>query len=717
MSDTAKPSDIILKFLEEIVESWKKKAYAKAAEQCTALLKRKKTIDTLGLTTSLQRILLQAYLHQEKYDKVLEWDKAAESKRGCEDLVLYAKYRTGDYATVSKEASEAGKAAAERRVVFQNLRAQSEYHLDRTEKGLAVYLELVSGDDIDDNDVESKMEILTNALGLIASSGCTPTVALDDENTTFWLEEAESTLLQDDGNEAVDEIFSELASNLGCIRFLTDPTQAGDENWLEKAADTGGDEDAKKGTTEQTNLSWSKHFWYKNMEEVSYHLPSKSSGNQLSVVESVSKVNEALLEENLTRLLPLPHPKWNLLQLRLYWYNRAILQLKAEKYVECHDSCQSLKKTLSSPSGSNKKKNKNAATPTTKPSSESLWWDARADVILAYAQQGQSKHKDASSRLTDRLETLRGEASSSFEVDHAIAHVLLHKFTMEQKSNSKKDQQKGKRELLKVLQSLPQSIQSRPAVQLTIDDVETAVENDESNSNSATNTTPKNPIEKADLLFGQGQYEEACKLYESALSSNSASQDVDSIMDSNLRYVQALAMTGQHETSQELWQSLQSTLREETVGHPDGSALENKALPRTSRSSSTISKKLAVTKIATKDDEVDKPSREKILRRRARKREAYLQELERQGKYNPDRPTKPDPERWIPWYERSRYGRNRGGRNNNKGLNSAQGGGSQLDAQRLDAAARRAGKVPASTGPSSANLKVSSGGRKGGRRR
>ena len=155
---------------------------------------------------------------------------------------------------------------------------------------------------------------------------------------------------------------------------------------------------------------------------------------------------------------------------------------------------------------------------------------------------------------------------------------------------------------------------------------------------------------------------------------------------------------------------------------PSGSALENKALPRTTTTSarSSVSKKLAGT--ANDEEESDKPSREKILRRRAVKREMYLKELESKGKYNPDRPTKPDPERWIPKHERSRSSRggnrNRGGgRNNNKGLNSAQGGGSKLDADRLDAAARRAGKTQASSGPSSANLKVSSGGRKGGRRR
>jgi len=768
----AKPSDIIVKFLQEIVDSWKSKRYQKVTEQCVALLKRKKTIENLGMTIPLQRILLQAYLHQDRYDKVLEWEKTtatsptAKTTNGCDDLVLYARYRTEDYATVSKQAAAAATAAGaandgddqSNAVAFKHLRVQSEFHLNRTKEGLSGYLDMLSNDSIiDENDVESKLEILTNALAIIASSGCTPTVALKDETTNAWLEKAEALLMVRDDTDDVDvdvddEMFADLASNLGCIRVLTDPTTE-ETDWLEEAAGTAtgrdGDTDAgqsKQGSSsEETNLQWSKHFWYKDLEDVRYDgvlasSSSKKSNNSSSkptAAQSVAKLNQSLLDENLSRLPPQPHPKWNVMQVRMYWYDRAVLQLKAGKYVECYDSCQSLKKTLSksvsAPQGKKKKNKGNAAagseaaTATSagsgyKPTSPAtLWWEARADVVLAYAQQAQSKHKDASTRLSESLESLRAaQAVPSLVVDHAVAHVQLHQFVMEQKGN-KKDRTKQKRESLKLLKALPESIQSCPAVQLTIDDLETAVSNDAASSSGKANSTPKSPLEEADMMFGQGQYDEACKLYEGALS-NSGSDSSPDIMDSQLRYVQALAMTGQHEASQELWQSLESALLEENtptaVALPNGAALENKTLPRGTTGS--IGNKLAAASNAAKEEEdkANKRSREKILRRRARKKEAYLKELESKGNYNPDRPTKPDPERWIPKHERSRSGRNRGERNNNnKGINSAQGGGSRLDAQRLDAAARRAGKVSASAGPSSANLKVSSGGRKGGRRR
>ncbi len=723
VDSTAKPSDIILKFLQEIVDSWTNKNYKRAAEQCVALLKRRKTIENLGMTVPLQRILMQSYLLQDQYEKVLEWDKTVSSsstvpapkRDGYEDLVLYARYRTGDYAGVSKQAAAAKQTADQSNaIVFSNLQAQSDFHLNHTQGGLNVYLQMLDDGSITEDDIESKMEVLTNALALIASSGCTPMVDENDESIQFWLEEAEAMLLQDD--DGVDSMFTDLASNLGCIRVLTDPSKAraegSDESWLEEAADTGED---NKGTSEETNLQWSKHFWYTDMDDVQYEVPTKA--NELTATESIAKVNQSLLDENLAKLPPQPHSKWNLLQVRMYWYDRSILQLKAGKFVECQDSCQSLKKTLSSASaskGRGKKKNNDTAAPTTL-SPQAMWWEARADVVLAYAQQGLSKYKDAAARLSDRFNVLK-VADASVAVDHALAHVQLHQFVLEQQQQKgKKDRQKQQRDLLSLLKSLPESIQSRPATQLTMDDLQEAVNSGSSSSNK-TQSAPKSPLEEADMLFGDGRYEEACKLYETALS---GSDD----FDSQLRYVQALAMSGQHVASQDLWQSLESTVKDETslasASLPNGSALENKALPRTTTTSarSSLSKKLAA---ATDDDESDKPSREKILRRRTVRREVYLKDLESKGNYNPDRPTKPDPERWIPKHERSRRGGNRnrgGGRNNNKGLNSAQGGGSKLDADRLDAAARRAGKTQASSGPSSANLKVSSGGRKGGRRR
>ncbi len=105
------------------------------------------------------------------------------------------------------------------------------------------------------------------------------------------------------------------------------------------------------------------------------------------------------------------------------------------------------------------------------------------------------------------------------------------------------------------------------------------------------------------------------------------------------------------------------------------------------------------------------------MRRRAKKREAYLEKLQKEGRYNPDKPSKPDPERWIPKNQRSYNRRGRRGRNKFVG---AQGGGTGFgadkDAAKLDAAARAAAKAQGLdlTGgqPSTAHLAVSSAGRR-----
>lgn len=87
-------------------------------------------------------------------------------------------------------------------------------------------------------------------------------------------------------------------------------------------------------------------------------------------------------------------------------------------------------------------------------------------------------------------------------------------------------------------------------------------------------------------------------------------------------------------------------------------------------------------------------NRESTLRRRAKKREAYLEKLQSDGKYNPDRPVKPDPERWIPKSQRSYNRRGRKGRSKFVG---AQGGGTgfgaEKDAAKLDVAARVAARA------------------------
>jgi tetratricopeptide (TPR) repeat protein len=752
------PSDVILTFLQEILEAWTKEQYQIVATKCQQLLKRKKTLKDLKLTLPIQRILLQAFIHQDAFDKVLEWSASQESDKAVNittknynDLILYARYRAEDYSTVIKQI-DSSPSSATMSTIQHHLKAQSHFHLDQPHQMSQTYQH--------NNMCMDDVGVLTNVMASIISLQCIPTVRYfnDDnqEESEQWFNQATTILSKQQHDDNDDTTTIDLAYNLGLFQFLTDPRSCS-KNWLYMAQDLHDDDhdEDKNGDALQTTLTWSLHFWYKDLDDVQYVVPTGTNFDALSVPQSVAKCNQALLDETLTKLPSQPHTKWNRLQCQIYWYNRAILQLQAQQFIECRESCQSLRKATYTDmamtkitSNNKKKKNKGsggvgggvsggggggttATTPTSPSSSSSssssnpldLWWEARIDVVLAYVLLAQSKPNDASAKLDNRLETLK-RAKSCFTIDHAMAHVMLHRHVVEQRGSSTNIKSKAtsssQSHLWKVLQSLPESIKACPAVQLTMDDLQSRVGNV-----SESRTPPKTIWEQADILYGQGRYEAACNMYKDALSddnnNNNNNKDVETMMDSQLRYVQALAMTGQAEASQSLWKSLQSGLDDENItlpsSLPDGHVLEQKALPRTGSAGSTLHRNLIANGVIAevKDPQADKRSRDKILRYRARKRDIYLKKLESKGLYNPDRPVDPNPERWIPKHERSRA-RSKG-RNNNAVNRSAQGGGSLSDTQRLDAAARRTGKVQALTGPSSANIQVSTDGKKGGRRK
>ena len=104
-----------------------------------------------------------------------------------------------------------------------------------------------------------------------------------------------------------------------------------------------------------------------------------------------------------------------------------------------------------------------------------------------------------------------------------------------------------------------------------------------------------------------------------------------------------------------------------------------------------------------------KKNKASVLRYREKKREAYLAKLTEEGKYNPEKPTKPDPERWIPKKQRSHY-RRRKNRKYGAGT-SHQGIGGGMEDKKLDARARAAGEInKGGNAPSTAHMSVSSGG-------
>lgn len=644
--------------LQELLGAYQEEEYSVAAEKCNFLLKKKGSADAT-LTSSIQRLLLQSYLHLQDYNKVMDWCTQYNLHK---DLNLYAQYRLEKFDSIAKQATSSCDGSA--MLLEQHLLAQSQFHLKQVTRALKVYQELL----LQNNDgQETRMELYTNALAVLLSTA-TPFVSLGNNNV--WLEQAESFL------EAHQE-YSDLALNLGTLQFLTQP--AHDKNWLEHAQQHCDDIDDLIPI--DLNVVWSRHFWADDLEDIHYNT---EAGTAPQV--AVAKLNQCLLSVNGEKQQSIPtqpNPKWNSLQLCMYWYNRAVTQYKSSKWVECQESCQSLRKTLA---GGGKQKKQNV-----KQTPAELWWECRVDVVLARVMMQQSKTTSAIAKLEQRLEYLQNNnEQSSAIMDHAIAYVQLHLHSLKHPSPSSQK----KEELLK---SLPASIRSRPAAVATRKVLE---ENAPKHQQQAATTS------SPDALFAQGKYEQAADLYQQQLP-DPAKCNPDQLTR-HLKLVQCLAATDRYDQASGLWRSLQSYLEGSVDASVEGGgeALEQQALPRSSTS---------ITTTAVQDLSSSKPKRshEGVLRQRARKREAYLKDLEKKGQYNPDRPSQPNVERWVPKHERSRA-RGRGRHQNNR---SAQGGSSQADSQRLDAAARRAGTVPASTGPSTANLKVSSGGRKGGRRR
>lgn len=99
-----------------------------------------------------------------------------------------------------------------------------------------------------------------------------------------------------------------------------------------------------------------------------------------------------------------------------------------------------------------------------------------------------------------------------------------------------------------------------------------------------------------------------------------------------------------------------------------------------------------------------------------------MKKLQEEGRYNPDRPINPDPERWIPKSQRSYNKRGRRARTQWVGAQGiGSGAGADKDAAKLDAAARAAAKAQGidrkNQSKSTAHLSVSSTVGKGGRRR
>ena len=675
---------LVLDTLEKVRKL--RNAVVNAEDETVVLPTAKALLDApAGLNEELQqsitRIYADALIQKGDFERLVELCRQ-ENKAARTTLVAihpYALYRMERYEEAHKLANQA---LADKnntnllpvdREALQHLVAQCDYRLGNltaAQKALASLYETAA----DANDNDDAASIATNLVAAHVSNA-TPYVATSLEN--------QSSLIQNDAASY------DLKYNLATLQTLASPDTQGllQQALAQAESELDGNEDStcRELAPLRWNVEWARVFWQGGSMDGAVPMKDLPAAGKL-----VALVNRALSMPKPTdglRLLPNDTSKFTPLQARLLWYNRAILQYKAQQWDECMETSRRLQSTV--------KEYK----PATK--IEGQWWEVRATVLQVRAQLqkgGKYNKNTAEQTLQGLLQTLEKQPASVIR-DDAMAYIQC------QLPNILGQSITSNQARLDLLQSLPESWQSKPGVVATM----AALYQQEGQSAKAMELVQKTGHEDAlaDLLLSQGLYGEAVEMYEKADLTDPIAQ---------ARYARALTYSDKDPSKAlSYWKEVRPS---DVLDGPnnitvDGAALETKPVPRLRTSSPRRAVDVG-SGDGNNHDNSKKKSHEAVLRRRARKREAYLATLDQRGLRRTEHP---DPERWLPKYERS-YNRRRRNKNAHKG---AQGGVSDKDAAQLDVAARQAaraaGDVASST--STAHIAaVSTGGpRKGGRRR
>jgi len=276
--------------------------------------------------------------------------------------------------------------------------------------------------------------------------------------------------------------------------------------------------------------------------------------------------------------------------------------------------------------------------------------------------------------------------------------------------------------MIQLLERLPSSIQARPATMATLTALYNAT-NQEDKVMKLLELVSEQSVQKslADFKLSLGFYTESAALYESILE-KSEDLSKEELLECQAGYIKALSYID-IDKALELSSELSLPDGTEEKEELDGEELEGMTIPRLIKSKGSSAgsgsgsgriQRLIGTHLQSSIDQPkkEKQTKEAIQRKRERKREIHLQKLQSQGNYNPNRPTKPDPERWIPKSQRSYSKRGRKGRSNNKFVGAQGIAGTGKDAMKLDAAARAAaraqGKDLVGSNPSTVHLVAAS---------
>ena len=428
--------------------------------------------------------------------------------------------------------------------------------------------------------------------------------------------------------------------------------------------------------------------------------------------------------------------------------NRALLALRSGRHSECREELEELRRSVHGGAKGREKvkkggkaqgkpKGEDAAfgVPPPRTEGDRRLWEAHISLLESEILRAEGRVDEAAALVQESILRSGG---------YGLASLLLHRYEVERRASAKSDPgtddddgderggaQAATQDPIEVLEGLPMPVASRPAVLGALAALHSEADDEESvtavlgrlSSRGGVGGGGSSARIRAAAHSRAGRHGEAADILRDALRAEEEGHPPSgtTTLDLTARLVAALSYIDP-EGAVELARSL--PMSDSGDDGPDGEALELMETPRLGKDGrGGNAGGVGEGSGGSKECRERRERREVAARRRARRRERYLEALERAGKYDPTRPAKADPERWIPKHQRSYGRRGRRGRGRHVG---AQGGGAgaghDRDASRLDAKARadamRQGTVGwAGSRPSTAHMKVSAGGgRKGGRR-
>jgi tetratricopeptide (TPR) repeat protein len=386
------------------------------------------------------------------------------------------------------------------------------------------------------------------------------------------------------------------------------------------------------------------------------------------------------------------------LQRRIWFYNRAVLQLYAAKYEDCRATCLAYfppTTAIANTKNGKKKKTEEDNLLAFGNLQDRLFWQCRASVLLAHcaSKSGITTTDSWAAILDSSLEAIRSAPPSPVR-DHCLTYTLLHQAQLLQSTEASSTTSSDCDSKIKLLESLPESVAHKPAVLATKAALYQLSGQHALATQLLSQNVTENDLALADFAMSQGNHDEAAALYEKLVQRNA--NDVAA----KARWVRALSFSNP-EKAMQVWSAMAPDLVVEEEPDGDGSesvngaALEARELRLTS---ATIFRKPGdTTTNQLLSQTATKKSHEAVLRRRARQRQVYLAQLEQKGQ---TLSTTPDPERWIPKYERSNARRRRtrhppraGGASGGAGTHHQGGGVSEKEAAKLDIVARQAARA------------------------